>query len=168
MFTVNLAHREKLSYWPFLASVGLPRWHSGKESACQCRRCKRCGFDPWVGKIPWSRKWQPTPVFLPGKLHGQRSLVVYSPWGCKELHMTECAHTHTFTHIHIYGKVTFLGFWFNNSYSGNQVESPHWTWFFFTHQCKYTILPQGLSLLLPSHHLFRRVWIFPRWKILIF
>ena len=82
-------------------------------------------FDPLVGKIPWSRKWQPTPVFLPGKLHGQRSLVVYSPWGCKELHMTECAHTHTFTHIHIYGKVTFLGFWFNNSYSGNQVESPH-------------------------------------------
>ena len=38
---------------------------SGKESTCQCRRCKRCGFDPWVGKIPWMRAWQPTPVFLP-------------------------------------------------------------------------------------------------------
>ena len=45
----------------------------------QCRRCKRYRFDPWVGKIPWSRKWQPTPVFLLGKLHGQRSLAGYSP-----------------------------------------------------------------------------------------
>ena len=49
---------------------GLTRWHSGKESTCQCRRCKRRGFNPWVGKIPWSRKWQPTSVFLPGKFHG--------------------------------------------------------------------------------------------------
>ena len=49
----------------------LPRWLSGKESACQCRRHT---FDPWVGKIPWRRPWQPTPVFLPGESHGQRSL----------------------------------------------------------------------------------------------
>ena len=55
-----------------LGRKGLLRWFSGKESTCQCRRC---GFDPWVGKIPWRRKWQPTPVFLPGKSHGQRSLV---------------------------------------------------------------------------------------------
>ena len=46
-------------------------------------------FDPCVGKIPWSRKWQPTPIFLPGKLHGQRSLVRYSPWGHKESDTTE-------------------------------------------------------------------------------
>ena len=52
----------------------LPRWLSDKESACQCRRHRRHGFDPWVGKIPWRRKWQPTPVFLPGKAYGQRSL----------------------------------------------------------------------------------------------
>ena len=58
---------------------------NGKESACQCRRHRRCGFDHSVGKIPWKRKWQPTLVFLPGKFHGQRSLVDYSPWGCKEL-----------------------------------------------------------------------------------
>ena len=45
---------------------------------------KRCGFSPWVRKVPWSRKWQPTPVFLPGKSHGQRSLVGNSPWGRKE------------------------------------------------------------------------------------
>ena len=47
------------------------------------------GFDPWVGKISWQRKWQPTPVFLPGNYHGERSLVGYSPWGCKELDTTE-------------------------------------------------------------------------------
>ena len=52
-------------------------------------------FDPWVGKILWRRKWQPTPVFLPGKSHGQRSLVGYSPWGRKELDTTEQLHTHT-------------------------------------------------------------------------
>ena len=45
--------------------------------------------DPWVGKIPWRRAWQPTLVFLPGESHGQRSLVGYSPWGCKESDMTE-------------------------------------------------------------------------------
>ena len=48
----------------------LPWWLSGKESACQCRRHRRRGFDPWVGKIPWRKKWQPTPLFLPGKFHG--------------------------------------------------------------------------------------------------
>ena len=66
---------------------------SGKEFACQCRRCQRDGFNPWVGKILWSRKWQPTLVFLPGKSHGQKSLVTCSPWGPKESDMTE--HTHT-------------------------------------------------------------------------
>ena len=77
----------------------LPRWFSGKESACQCRRCKRCGFDPWVRKKSWRKKWQPTPVFLPGKFHGQRSLVGYSPWSHKELDLTEGLNTHTHTHI---------------------------------------------------------------------
>ena len=61
----------------------------GKEPACQYRRCKRCGFDLWVGKMPWRRAWQPTPVFLPGESHGKRSLVGYSPWGHKELDTTE-------------------------------------------------------------------------------
>ena len=49
------------------------------ERACQCTRHKRRRFDPWVGKIPWRRAWQPTPVFLPGESHGQRSLACYSP-----------------------------------------------------------------------------------------
>ena len=51
-------------------------------------------FHPLVRKIPWRRAWQPTPVFLPGKSHGQRSLAGYSPWGCKELDTTEYAHTY--------------------------------------------------------------------------
>ena len=50
---------------------------------------KRCGFDPWVGKIPWRRKWQPTPVLLSEKFHGQRSLVGDSSWDCKESDMAE-------------------------------------------------------------------------------
>ena len=65
-------------------------WLSGKESACSC---SRCGFDPWVGKIPWRRIWQPTPEFLPKKAHGQRSLVGYNPCGHKQLDTTEHACT---------------------------------------------------------------------------
>ena len=64
-----------------------------KKSACQCgrhkRRDKRCGFNPWVGKIPLGRKWQSTPVFLPGKFHGRRKLVGYNPWGAKKLDTTK-------------------------------------------------------------------------------
>ena len=71
--------------------VGLPRWGRGKKSTCQCRRCKRLRFNPWVGKIPWSGKWQPTPVFLPGKSHGQRSPAGHRQ-GVTELDVTE--HTH--------------------------------------------------------------------------
>ena len=61
----------------------------GQEPACQCRRCKRCRFDPWVRKIPWRRARQPTPVFLPGESHGQRSLAGSTPWCCKESDTTE-------------------------------------------------------------------------------
>ena len=78
----------------------LPRWLSCKESACQRSRHRRCDFDSWVGKIPWRRKWQPTLVFLPGKFHGQKSLVGYSPWGHKESDTTDYMHTHTHTHTH--------------------------------------------------------------------
>ena len=73
---------------------GFPGGTSGKEPACQCRSHRSRGFDGWVGKIPWSRKWQPTPVFLPGESYGQRSLVGYSPKGCKKLDLTEQLSTH--------------------------------------------------------------------------
>ena len=72
----------------------VPGGACGKESTCYCKRCR---LDPWVGKIPWNRKSYPTPVFLPGKSHEQRSLVGYIPWGCKEsdkTEVTEDAHTH--------------------------------------------------------------------------
>ena len=77
-------------------TFGLPRWLSGKESACQCRGHKRHTLDPWVGKIPWSRKRQPTPVFLPREYHRQGSLADYSPWGHTDLGTR--ARTHT-THL---------------------------------------------------------------------
>ena len=73
----------------------LPRGCGGKESTCQCRRLRRWGFDPSVRKIPWSRIWQPTPVFLSEESHGQRSLAGYSLWGSKELGTSEQLNTHS-------------------------------------------------------------------------
>ena len=71
---------------------GVVTWLWATQVA-QCRRIRllsrRCKFDPWVGKILWRKKWQPTPVFLPAKFHGQRSLAGYSPWGNKESDTTE-------------------------------------------------------------------------------
>ena len=94
--TVDLTYspcigRRSLNHWItrevlfiFLSpSRGLPRWLSGKESACHCRKCGRHGFNPWVRKISWGKKWQPTPVFLLGKFRGQRSLGGCAPWGCR-------------------------------------------------------------------------------------
>ena len=71
------------------------RWRSDKESSCQGRRCKRCRFDPWVGKIPWRRKWQSTSIFLLRKFHGQRSLVVYIHGAARSWTVTECLSTCT-------------------------------------------------------------------------
>ena len=67
--------------------MGFPGGTSSKEPIY--RRHKRPGFNAWVGKIPWRRTWQPTPVFLPGESHGQRSLAGYSPKGHKESDATE-------------------------------------------------------------------------------
>ena len=73
-----------LRIFPFL--LGCP--------VCWCLVFYSSPYDPWAGKIPWRRKWQPTPVFLPGKSHGQRSLVGYSPWGRKESDTTKRLHFH--------------------------------------------------------------------------
>ena len=81
------------TYW------GLPRWLSGLRIHLWYGRHRRCGFDPWVRKIPWRRAWQPTPVFWPGEFHGQGSLVGYRLWACKESDTTEWPlHTHTHNH----------------------------------------------------------------------
>ena len=69
----------KKTYIRIIVIASHPGSASGKEPAYQCRRRKRHKFDPWVGKIPWRRKWQPISVFLPGKSRGQRSLLGYSP-----------------------------------------------------------------------------------------
>ena len=83
--------------------TGLPWWLSGKEFACHCRRLR---LDPRTGKIPWRRKGQPTPVLLPGKFHGQRSLAgLQRPWGCKEpdttlqLNNKKCLRTNRFSSL---------------------------------------------------------------------
>ena len=98
------------------------RWQCGpweERSLSQFQRRKRCRFNPWVRKIPWSRKWQSIPVFLPGKFHGQRSLVCYSPWVTKsqtQLSKSACTHTRTYTHTH--SPSSIVGLWvYDNSLS---------------------------------------------------
>ena len=105
MTCYHCPHTEVIFLFCFVVKIdGMPIIHivfpggaSGKEPACQSRGCKGYGFDPWVGKIPWRRAWQPTLVFLPGEHHGQRSLMVYSPQGHKESEMTK-ATEHTRVH----------------------------------------------------------------------
>ena len=98
-FEINFSIKKSVCYGEFLfkltydSSCLLPSGISGKQF-CQGRRLKGWKFNPWVGNIPWSRKWQTTPVFLPQKFHGQRSLAGYSPWGNKE------SHTHTSSCLH--------------------------------------------------------------------
>ena len=75
-------HRVRHNWRDLAAAAGLPRWLSDKESTCQCRRHR---FNPRVGKVSWRRKCQSTPVFLPGKSHGQRSLVGYNQRGHKRV-----------------------------------------------------------------------------------
>ena len=86
LFSIQLSEKD----WSlFTYSEGFSGGASGKEPTCQCRKHKRNRFNPLVRKIPWKRKWQPTPAFLPGKFHGQRSLVGYGPWGCKKSDTTK-------------------------------------------------------------------------------
>ena len=88
------------------SQLGFPRWLSSKESACGAEDAECHGFDPWVGKIPWRRAWKPTPVFLPGESHGQRSLAGYSPWDRKESDTTQVTNTHT--HNQLTGNVVIV------------------------------------------------------------
>ena len=113
---MEFSRQEYRSEWPFsppgdLPDPGIePRSPASQAdslpaeppgSPCQRRRNKRCGLSLWVGKTPWRRAWKPTPVFLPGESHGQRSLAGYSPWGQKEPGMTEVAqHTRIHSELH--------------------------------------------------------------------
>ena len=69
------------------ARIGLPRWRGSRETTCQCRRCRRCGFNPSVWKILWRKEWQLTATSLPGESHGQRSRAGCSPRG---VHTESC------------------------------------------------------------------------------
>ena len=113
--------------------ISFPSGTVGKESGCQCRRYR---FDPWAKKIPWRRKCQSTPVFLPRKFQVQRSLAGCSPWGVKELDMTEDTHTN---HIPLYVYTMFslsihlpTGIWvsiigyFNNAIMNMRVQLSLW------------------------------------------
>ena len=70
------------------------QWYFPGNTMVKNTPAKRHVYNPWVGKIPWSRKWQSTPVFLAGKFHGERTLAGYNPWVCKESDLTEHTHTH--------------------------------------------------------------------------
>ena len=81
---VTKSRTQLTDYAQHIYYLWLPSWRYGKEPACQCRRHKRLGFNPWVRKTPWRRAWQSPPVFLPGNPHGQKSLEGYSLQGHKE------------------------------------------------------------------------------------
>ena len=114
--------------------MGFPGGASGKEPSCQSRRHKRCRFDPWAGKIPWRKAWQlqysclenstdrgawqwhPTPVLLPGKSHGWRSLVGCRPWGRKESDTTE--------RLRFHGSLSCIGEGNGNPLQCSCLENP--------------------------------------------
>ena len=108
---------------------GLRWWLSGKESTCLWRRYKRHRLDPWVWKIPWRRKWQPTPVLLPGKSHGERSMAGYSPWGRKTLSNSSTA--------------VRVRSWARDWENGYRVTSPY---------------PGRSAVHLGSHHVKKQIW----------
>ena len=102
--------------YPPIPILDFPGRSDGKSV---CLQCGRPGFNPWVGKILWRRKWQPTPVLRPGKSYGWRSLVGYSPWGCEELDATEWRHFHFHTHPY------FLPFWLRKNCPISPPRKPH-------------------------------------------
>ena len=121
-------------------------WFGGKESILQCRRLGKHGFDPGIGKILWRRKWQPTPVFLPGKSHGQKRLAGYSPQGCKALDMIQQLNKTT-----SYGKP--LSVWL----TGSLICQLFWENSLPLHHCTVSLF----SLLWMNLCLFSITWLEP-------
>ena len=101
---INFFHLVQLFFlliyfqWRIAPLWDFPGGTSSKELACQCRRLKRQMFNPWIGKVPWRRAQQPTPLFLSGESPGQWSLVGYNPWGHKESDTTEVTE-----HVYVVG-----------------------------------------------------------------
>ena len=100
----------------------------GSDGKASCLQCGRPGFDPWVGKIHWRRKWQPTPVFLPGKSHGERSLAGYSPLGHKESDTTKWLHFNDQPRQHIKKQRHFFANKGLSSQSYGFSSSHVWMW----------------------------------------
>ena len=98
--TINHNRKEYKYIYLYIHTHWLPWWLSGKEPSCQLKSRRRHRFDSRVGKIPWRRVWQPTPVFLPGKSHRQRSLAGYCPWAHSQTRLSGSAHTYTRNYIH--------------------------------------------------------------------
>ena len=137
--------------------LGLPWWLRWERI---CLQCGRLGFDPWVGKIPWRRKWLPTPGFLPGESHEQRSLEGYGPGGCKESGTTERLSTHIReTQVGV-GRVLWS---LSSSWSGDGFMSiNHFT---AIHRAvRFWVVPSSVcALCLQQNCLFKKLsdWEFP-------
>ena len=139
------------SYLNVVASHIFPGGPYGKSV---CLQCGRLGFDPWVGEIPWRRKWQPTLVLLPGKSYGWRSLVGYTPWSNKELDTTEWLHFLSFlSYLNVAemaGETASSGYplrapW---TYSCQTALTGPWLWLWL-----WLFMPVFCSLLVARHGL---------------
>ena len=134
----------------------VPQWQR-IHLPCRTRglQCRRHGFDPWVGKIPWSRKWQPTQVFLPEESQGQRSLVGDSPWGHKELDTTEhsawpcCAHH---ARISLTGHAASSPRTEHEAGSKTELNEQEKTFFRALTTCQVLCIKQGFSVWLWDQH----------------
>ena len=106
--------------WENGNSKAVSRWQC-KESALQCRRCKGCEFDPWIWKIPWKKKWQPTAVFLSGKYHEQGSLE-----GLQSIASQRVRHDWVTAHTHTYTGGNNINLFHINDYSLTEVSPSYW------------------------------------------
>ena len=115
----------KWSLFIAFLTLGFP----GGSEAKNLPATQETGVQSLVRKIAWGREWQPTPGFLPGEFHGQRSLETYSPWGCKESNMTECFLPYfiLFTYlIYLFSYLTFLPYFINSFSHPLKISSPLW------------------------------------------
>ena len=126
-----------VSSWSPLAGACLPWWLRWQSV---CLQCGRPGLNPWVRKIHWRRQWQPTPVFSPGKSHGW-NLVGYSPWGRKELDMTERLHfTYRYTNL-TYFQPTYDFFCVCfGMLTASHLQCPLWNWRFVDNCLSFPVL----------------------------